>query len=133
MDYQKLKTKLAAGHPITGAYSSSNATAATEMNAVNVTVTVSTVTGSQILNATDTAEFSALSSGDKSAWRELCAIDDIDTASGVAKHMESEIFGAGTTTRSNLQALRKRVTSEGEKEGFGTVREGDISYARRLP
>ena len=136
MDYRKLKTMLTVtGHPKTGAYSTATASAVQELNAVNVTVTVSTVLGSQILNATDSAEFSALASTAelRSDWLNLCGIDEINTASGVAKQLESSIFGPGTTTRSNLQELRKAVTSEAIKELGTRVKPGHVEYARNLP
>lgn len=133
MNFQLLKTELIAGHPITGAYSANNATAANQLNVANTTSTVETVTGSQVLNATDSAEFSALTDGEKDDWMRLCGIDEINVTSGPAKQLEAEIFGVGTTTRTNLLALKNPVVTRGVFLGLGLIREGDVQYARSLP
>lgn len=87
------------------------------------------VEGSEILNATDDAEYSALTSiDDQNQWIGLCGVLDIDTSSGVAKSLEARLFGPGTTTRSNLAALRSRPATRGEELGIGLVEQGEVEY-----
>ena len=93
-------------------------------------VTRATVSGSEIFNVTDDGEYAALTDTQKSAWDALCAIDTINTSSGVAKAREAELFGAGTATRSNLVALRQSTVSRAQELGLSRVREGTVAKAR---
>lgn len=103
---------------------------ADSLNAVDRSATYSVITGAQIFNATDDAEYGALTDAQKASWDALCAISEIDTASGVAKAREAELFGPGTQTRSNLQALRSYSMSRAQELGLGKVNEGDVKHAR---
>ncbi len=132
MDLVVLQAELLAGHPVTGAYSSDDFLAAAELNVVNRTRNRLTVLGSEILNATDDAEFGGLAAGDKGLWLDLCGVDSVDTASGVAKSLEADLFGGGTTTRTNLAAVRNENVSRGVELGLGFVGQGDVEDARNL-
>lgn len=127
-----LKVELLAGHPDTGAYNADDAIAAGELNAVNRTRTRDTVTGSEILNATDDAEYTGLTAVQKTDWLGLCGVESIDTASGVAKSMEADLFGGGTTTRTNLAAVRSPPASRAEELGLGFIKVGYVEQARAL-
>ena len=127
-----LKTELDAGHPNTGAYSTNAAIAATEINNKNRTRSKTFLSGSEILNATDDVEFGALVDINKDRWLALCAIDNVNTSSGIAKALEADIFGAGTTTRSNLVAIKNESVSRATELDFTNVREADILDARKL-
>ena len=81
---------------------------------------------------TSSLTFSSLMDAQKASWDALCAIEQIDTTSGVAKSREAELFGSGTTTRSNLQTLRSPDCSRGVELGLGTIDEDDVAYARTL-
>jgi len=105
--------------------------AATSLNTADRTVIAQFISGSDVFNATDDAEYAALTDAQKSAWDALCAIDQIDTSSGVAKAREAELFGAGTATRSNLVALRQSTVSRLTELGIGgRVRAGEVKAAR---
>ncbi len=118
--------------PLTRGYSGmSDAEVATDMNTVYRTRNRDYVSGWEIFNETDDAEYAALTDAQKSSWDALCAIEQIDTTSGVAKAREAELFGAGTTTRSNLANLRSEDISRGVELGVGTVKTGHIEEARR--
>lgn len=127
-----LKTELAAGHPDTGAYNADAEIAAGELNAVNRTRTRATVAGSEILNATNDAEYGALTAVQKNDWLSLCGIESINTASGVAKSMEADLFGAGTTTRANLAVVRSPASSRAVELGLGFIKVGYVEQAREL-
>ena len=130
MDIAALAAELAAGHPDTGAYDANNLTAAGQLNAVNRTAPRDTVAGSEILNATDDTEFTALTDAQQSKWLDLCGVDSIDTASGVAKSLEADLFGGGTTTRTNLAAVKAPAASRAVELGLGIVKEGHVIMAR---
>ncbi len=132
MDIDALKIELLAGHPDTGAYSVDDQIAADELNAVNRTRARGTVTGSEVLNATDDVEFTALQAANKGRWLAMCGVDEINTGSGVAKSIEADLFGAGTTTRTNLLALKNPPASRAEEIGLGFVRVGHVIEARRI-
>lgn len=140
MDYQVLKTELTTD-PLTRGYSGmSDLQAANDLNTVYRTITRPTVAGWEIFNETDSTEYGALTDAQKASWDALCAIDQIDTASGVAKSREAELFGAGTTTRSNLQDLRTEDVSRADELSRTSapgpcpvpVRESDVAFARSL-
>jgi len=106
--------------------------ATSDLNTVYRTRTVETVPGSAIFNATDDTEYGSLTDTEKDRWLALCAVLEINVASGVAKALEAEIFGPGTTTRSNLAALKIENISRAVELDFGVVKVGDIEYARAL-
>jgi len=132
MDYEALKTELDAGHPVTGAYDADDALAAGELNAVNRTQLRDFVSGSEILNNTNDAEFGALTVEQQARWMSMCGVDSIETGSGVAKSLESELFGGGTTTRANLVAIRVEDISRAEELSLGVIKVGDVEAARTL-
>ena len=130
MDLVALAAELTAGHPVTGAYNADDALAAGELNAVNRTKVRDTVAGSEILNATDDAEFIALTDVEQTKWLDLCGVEAIDTASGVAKALEADLYGGGTTTRTNLAAVRAPAASRADELGLGFVYPGHVQNAR---
>lgn len=81
--------------------------AADDLNTAYRFSIVPTVSGSAIFNATDDSEYAALTADQQASWDRLCSIDQIDVSNGVAKAREVELFGAGTTTRTNLLALKQ--------------------------
>ena len=109
----------------------SDVEAAAAMNVVNRTVSRDTVSGSEIFNGTDDAEYAALTEAQKASWDALCAIDSINTSGGIGKAREAELFGPGTATRTALIALKNsRTVSRAEELGFGTVYFAQITVAR---
>ena len=103
---------------------------ADDLNTEYRTRTRATVFGYEIFNETDDAEYAALTDAQKSSWDALCGIEQIDTSNGVAKAREAELFGSGTTTRSNLAALKNPVASRAAELGLPFVYEGHIQEAR---
>jgi hypothetical protein len=132
MDYQALAAELTDDPLARGYAGMDDDQAAADLNTAYRTRTRAYVYGWEIFNATDSAEYGALTDAQKSSWDALCAIFQIDTASGVAKSREAELFGAGTTTRSNLQALRIEDISRATELGLPWIRTGDVTYARSL-
>jgi len=103
-----------------------------DLNTIYRTKPVETVSGSAIFNATDDAEYAALTDAEKDRWLALCAVLEVNVSSGVAKALEAAIFGPGTTTRSNLISLKTENVSRAVELGLGIVKVGDVEYARAL-
>jgi len=132
MDIDVLKAELDAGHPGTGPYSLVDSEAADELNVVNRTRIREAVSGSDILNATDDAEYGLLTADQQMTWLTLCSVVAVDTSSGVAKSLEADLFGGGTTTRSNLAAIRIENISRAVELVLGFVETGHVQEARRI-
>ena len=130
--YPALKTELDSGHPDTGAYDPDDTLAVAELNAVNRVTVKPTVTGSEVADATDNAEFSALTAAEQTSWLALCAIDNLDTTGGIAGALEASLFGVATATRANLIALREQNVSRATELFGADVIIGDVQNARAL-
>lgn len=118
--------------PLNRGYSGmSDAEVADDLNSEYRTRTRDSVFGYEIFNVTNDAEYNALTDAQKSSWDALCAIEQINTSSGVAKAREAELFGPGTTTRSNLIALRIESMSRATELGLGFVKVGHVEEVRR--
>jgi len=129
MDFEKLKIEIALP-----AYDGmTDKQIAASLNAPNITRVRTTISGSEILNATDSAEFIALTDAQKSSWMAICAVDTVNTTVGIAKALEAVLFGAETTTRANLIAIKNELISKATKLELGQrVRSGDIEHTRTI-
>ena len=117
--------------PLAIGYSTmTDAQVASSLNETNRPEVKQFLSGSDIFNATDDIEYAALTAAEKASWDALCAIDSINTSSGVAKSREAELFGAGTATRSNLQAARQSTISRAQELGISKVSDADVTLAR---
>lgn len=101
-------------------------------NTIDRVVSRATVSGAEILNATDDGEYGLLTAAQQSSWLALCGVDSINTASGVAKSLEASLFGGGTQTRANLLALKNSTVSRAAELGLGSVNVQDVTKARAL-
>lgn len=117
-----------------GTYSALNdQQAAVTLNALTENRIKASLTGAEIYESTDGAEFSALQDAKKSQWLSLCAIATVDPANGTpAQILASDLFGAGSTTLINLQALRSETVSPATTQGLPRVRAEDVRLARLL-
>ena len=60
----------------------------------------------KIVEATDATEYSALSSGNKTAYGMIISLGTVDLAEGTSTRTKLwDMFGAETTTRANLETL----------------------------
>jgi hypothetical protein len=126
-----LKTEVTTD-PLGRGYSGmSDSEVADDMNTVYRTKTRETVSGWEIFNITDDVEYAALSDVEKTSWDNLCAIEQIDTSSGIAKVKEAALFGVGTTTRQNLIDLKNPPASRAEELGLLFVYPGHVEEVRR--
>jgi len=131
MDYIILRDELLAGHPVTGAYNATDQLAADEINAVNVSTNLSILTGDVIFNATDNAEFAALTDHKRELWVSFCS-KDINPFATANVNFVTWIFGGGSTTLASLASLRTELQSRSTILGLGGVTAGHIEYARTL-
>ena len=129
-DYQALKSELLAGHPVTGAYSGDDATAAGELNALNIDVNLASISGDETFQATDATEYGALTDTEKQLWLAFCGRDIIDPFATANVTFVTDLFGAATVA--NLQAIRKKQTSQAALTFGKAVNEGHVAHARSI-
>lgn len=130
MDIAALKAELIAGHPDTGAYSTDDPTATVELNAINRTRPLTSLTGSQVLNTMVLADFDSLTASDQArAWNivHLGAVDPY----GIENDMMEGIFGAASATMTAFHAARIEPVSRAVEIGIGSVKTGHVEEARR--
>lgn len=128
MNYQELKTELLAGHPTTGAYNVDDQLAADELNAVNRTINKASLSGDEIFNATDNTEFGALTDHKRVLWVSFCG-KSINPFAAANVAFVQWIFGGGSTTVSNLAALRVTNVSRAKELELTLEYSGEISIS----
>ena len=129
MDLTALKAELSVEHPVTGPYSPDPAEAAAQLNAPNRSRDRETMTGSQILNAIEEAEFLALTAEKQERVWNLLHLGTLDPFGREADLMV-DVFGAGSNTIAALAILRVESISRAEELGLEQVRSGDVQRAR---
>jgi len=134
MDYTKLKNELAATHPITGAYNADDQLAADQLNEKNITRVRLSMSGAEVLLATDVAEYTALATPDlKDQWLSFTSHDHINPEiGGIAQQIVVDIFGGASVTVANLASLRDETISRAEELGLGKIIIGDVQNARAI-
>lgn len=131
MDFQSLNTELTTD-PLGRGYSGMTDQEATDdLNTVYRTRNKTSVSGAELLSATNSTEYTALSDTKKSQWLSLCAIDNLDPF-GTAANIAINIWGGGATTITNLQALRVESVSRAVELFNTEVATGNVEYARTL-
>lgn len=129
MDLAALKSELLAGHPDTGPYSGNSSAAAAELNVENRTRNRERVTGSEVLNAVDQAEFLAATDAQRTRVWNLVHLGTLNPW-GIEADLLLDIFGAGSATITALAAIRVEPTSRASELGFETVEAGHVQRAR---
>ncbi len=126
-----LRTELTTDPLVRGYAGMTTAQKITSLNAVDRTLAVDTVTGAEIYNAVNQAEFDALSAVEMAQVDRITALgDEISVAdSGRARNTLLSLFAGGTTTRTNLAALKTRAVSRAVELGIGIVGVGFIELA----
>lgn len=123
MNYQILATELALP-----AYAGlSDQAAADAINAKTVAVDVTATTGADILEATTTGDYGALTTEQRNLWRSLIVMQNLHLDRPNTRAILGSLFGAGTQTRTNLLALQATTASWallnlGQMVGDGHVR-----------
>ncbi len=126
----ELKAELIAGHPDTGAYSLDDATAADEINVVNRTKPIPSLSGDAVFGATDGAEFIALADHKQILWLSFCGRPRIDPFQSANVDLVKHLFGVASATVAALVVLRSEAVSRATELGLHRVREGTVTEAR---
>ncbi len=131
-----LKDELA-GDPLGRGYAGmTDEEAAADLNISNRTRNRTSMTGDEVFQATEAAEFAGLGSGqgnsvdDQSHWLSFCGRDIIDPFASANVQFVTEIFQVGSTTLTNLQAARVESITRGVELGLGKVKTGHVQDAR---
>lgn len=139
MDYQALFDELT-NDPLSRGYAGmTDAEAADDLNTEYRTRNRASMSGDEVFGATDPAEFNALDTGSGNTpdvqghWIAFCGRDNIDPFGSANVAFVQSVFGAGSTTVSNLAALRTETVSRAVELGLGAVTAGDVIKARAYP
>ncbi len=130
MDLVALKAELDAGHPVTGAYDVDDAVAADQLNVVNRTVNIESVTGQQIFEAVVPAHYIALDADKKQLFGVIVGMGTILVNGTNTKLALTTMFSGATATLSALAALQTEQLSRAAELGLGFVAPGHVENAR---
>lgn len=130
MNLDDLKAELANGHPSTGPYDADDAVAAGQLNAVNRTRNIESVTGQQIFEAVVPAHYNALSADFKQLFLGIIGMGDIPVNGTNTKAALVAMFSGATATLNALAALQTEEVSRAVELGLGFVYPGHIENAR---
>jgi len=135
MNYQILHDELV-GDPLGRGYSAmTDAEVAVDLNTIYRTYTRTHLSSAEIYEAISALEFQALSDAQKVYVRDILGLGEgIDVQpGGQARAVMIQIFGAGSTTISNLAAVLQESISRAAELGLGVVTPGDVERARAYP
>ncbi len=130
MDIAALKAELLSGHPDTGAYDVDDTIAASQLNAVNRTRNVASVTGQDLFEATTETDRNALTAADTTLFLGIIGMGEILVNGTNTKAALLSMFGPLTDTRANLAALQKEGISRAVEIELGVVKAGHVQQAR---
>ena len=132
-----LKDELA-NDPLTRGYlGMTDEEAAADLNTSYRTRNRTSMTGDEIAQAADPAEFDALDDGSvnntadvKSHWLALCGRPEIDPFATANVQLVISIFGAASASVANLQTARVESITRAAELGLSTVKVGHVTVAR---
>ena len=103
------------------------------VNQVRTTITVfrNDVQSWELLASTVKADWDALAAGDKDLYQALIAAGRLDATRASLRNLITALFPAGSTTRTNLQAIAQRTGSRAEQLWGAAVSVGQVSAALR--
>ena len=130
-----LKAELDAGHPVTGAYDANDFIATGQCNAVNIVRDRKSMTGREVREATNPAEYNVLSADQQSNWIAFTQPTNVlnPKTGGIDEAIAIGIFGGGSATITALAVARSETVSQMEILGLGTsIKEGSVQNARAL-
>ena len=132
--YPALQAELLAVHPVSGAYNADDQLAADQINALDIDSVKQNMTGAEILAATDSTEYAALTADKKAQFLSFTSGNETinPAVGGIAQEIIVDIFGGGSVTVTTLNLLRQETISRAAELDFGFVIIGDIQNARAL-
>ncbi len=137
LDLSILKTELTTDPETLGYASFSDRGAANKLNeagASSETIEVEEVSAVDIQGAVVGSEFSALSATAQRAWLAIVGLESVPVKNTNLREQILDIWGAGTTTRTNLAALQTKSATRAEVlfgEGV-SVSQSDVQKAREM-
>ena len=130
MNIAILKTETTEDPLVRGYAGMTDKQVAVDMNIIYRKTNKASLTGSEVLNAIPDGVLDALPIEEQEkVWR-IIHMANINPF-GAEATMFTTIFGVGSVTIDNLQALRVNHVSRGVELGSGVVKEGYIEMARR--
>ncbi len=133
-----LKDELANDPLARGYLGMTNEEAATDLNTSYRTRNRTSMTGDEIAQAADPAEFNGLDDGSanntadvKGHWLALCGRETIDPFAAANVQLVVAIFGGGSTTVANLNAARVESITRAVELSLPFVKPGHVEFARR--
>lgn len=125
-----IKTELT-GDPLARGYAGMSDQAATDdLNTEYRELNKTDMTGTEVYNAIDPAEYDALTTDQQAEVWNILHLGTLNPFGLEATRMTS-IFGGGSTTITSLAALRKTSISRGVDLDIGVVKTGHVEEARR--
>lgn len=134
MNYAALKAELL-DDPLSRGYAGmSDEAAAVDLNTAYQTRTKDSLTGDEVFQATDAGEFNSATEHKQQLWMAFCARDTIDPRNTAAANIAllDHVFGADSTTKTNLLVLRIEDITRAADLWLGTVKVGHVEIARAL-
>ena len=117
--------------PLSRGYSTmSDQEASDDLNTIYRTLDRETIETWEIFEATVKAEYGALSTADKRLYETILSMGSVNVKGGNTRASLAVMFGAGTTTRTNLIALQTVPVSRAEELGI-LVKPGLVEEVRR--
>lgn len=134
MDIAVLATELTTDPLGRGYAGMSDAQAAASLNTANRDGPDRDVIPSyELINATVPAEWAALSAAEKQRYQTITGAGMVDISNTNVRSSLAAMFTAGTTTRTNMLALRAGPQiSRATELGLGVVGDGHVASARAL-
>jgi len=93
---------------------------------------VQSLSGNQLFRQTVGAEFAGLTAHKQTLWVSFCSGGDIDPWDNNNVNFVQWIFGAGSTTVSNLAAIRTTLVSRAVELGVTEAQIGNLASARTM-
>jgi len=133
MDYQILADEISNDPGARGYAGMTDAEVAAALNTADITRIRTSMTGREVFEATDSAEYAALTDSKKQEWIGFCGIAEHDPkAGGPAQAFVTYIYGGGSTTVSNLSSLREETISRATELGLGVIEDWQVTKARAI-
>lgn len=131
MDLQALKAELTNDPLVRGYAEMDDVEAARSLNTPNRQPDAETISPGDLVASIVRSEYDSLAAAGKTYLGMVVSCASSIPLTATLKSQLGALFGAGTTTRANFQALTKRTGSRAEELGLGRVTESDVANAKR--
>ena len=102
-------------------------------NTPSIASQYTTLTGSELLAATDGSELNGLTDSQSQKWLSMCGVDSVPVQNGgAAAQLATSFFGGGSATLKALIAKRSYTATPVASVGLGKAREAHIIQSRSL-